>query len=273
MKLTAAIPKLVSASTISCEGSIPSRAGNEPMETNVQVVPTSFAILPSMSSRNIAKLTILYGSTTVYEETVDCTVGCRVFYGALHNRQILDPILEEELFGPYDAVQVALKPNHPSPAARELFANFKRGLIVKVENGSVFVTPLAPLVVYYGANPYGESYPLTRGESTCVFDYNKQFIPALGHYMLNKTQPPLISPCTILSLGHKWTPKCSSIYNLVSVVVVPLWAEEVMARLGVNLVPMNQSISNIDHTEWTKEDIVVEEFLNPSVGPSTMQPQ
>ena len=242
------------------------------METNVQVVP-AFAFVPSMLNRNMAKLTILYGSTTIHTETVDCTIGCRVFYGPLHNRQILDPVLEERLFGPHNTVPIALSPIHPSPVGKELFANFKRGLIVKIENGSVFVTPLAPLIVYYGANPYGESYPLTRGESTCVFDYNKQFLPALGHYMLNKTQPPLISPCTILSVGHKWTPTCSSIYNVVSIVIVPLWAEEVMARLGVNLVPMNEDVTNLDKTEWTKEDTVVEEFFNPSVGPTSTQTQ
>jgi len=267
-------PEIGKSSSVKCSyiHAFPPRAGNEPMETNVQVVP-AFAFVPSMLNRNVAKLTILYGSITVHTETVDCTVGCRVFYGPLHNRQVLDPVLEEDLFGPSNAVQLALMPGHPSPAGRELFPLFKRGLIVRVENGSVFVTPLAPLQVYYGANPYGESFPLAREESTCVFDYNKQFLPALGHYMLNKTQPPLISPCTIISVGHKWTPACPSIYNVISVVVVPLWAEEVMARLGVNLVPMNQEVTDVDKLEFSKKDIVVEEFLNPSVGPTGLQTQ
>jgi len=192
----------------------------------------TLASKPSMSNCNTAEISILYGSITVHTETVDCTVGCRIFYGPIPNSENIDPVLQEELFGPQDAVQIALNPIHPLPAAEELFSLLRRGLIVKVKNGNVFVTSLSPVIVYYGANPYGECRPLIREKSTCVFDYSKHFLPALS-----RDTP--ISPYTILSIGQKWTPTTPSVYNMISVIIMPILAEEAIAQLDdVNLVPM-----------------------------------
>jgi len=70
----------------------------------------TLASKPSMSNCNTAEISILYGSITVHTETVDCTVGCRIFYGPIPNSENIDPVLQEELFGPQDAVQIALNP-------------------------------------------------------------------------------------------------------------------------------------------------------------------
>lgn len=210
------------------------------------------------------KLNILYGSLTVHTETVNCIDGCRIFYGPLHDPNTLDPTLGEILFGASSAVQVSLKRTHPSDATIEIFRGFKRGMIVKADGGNIFVTPLSPVTVYYGADPNGESYPLTRDKTTCVFNYQNEFMPALGRYMLNKSQEALLPPHTILSLGQQWSPQRPSIYNLISIVVVPVWAEEVMGRLGVQLAPVRQDVSEVDGTQLNQSDLVAEEFLNPS---------
>lgn len=231
--------------------------------TNVQVAPTS-ASLPKEENRYAMKLNILYGSLTVHTETVNCVDGCRIFYGPLHDQQLLDPVLGEILFGASNAVQVSLKRTHPSDATIDVFRNFKRGIIIKADGGNIFVTPLAPVTVYYGANPYGESYPLTRDKTTCVFNYQNEFMPALGRYMLSKSQDVLLPPHTILSLGQQWSPQRPSIYNLISIVVVPVWAEEVMGRVGVQLAPVRQDVSEVDESQPNQLDLVAEEFLNPS---------
>jgi len=56
----------------------------------------------SMSNCNTAEIAILYGSITVHTETVDCTLGCRIFHGPIRNSKVmnLDLVLREELFGP-----------------------------------------------------------------------------------------------------------------------------------------------------------------------------
>lgn len=230
--------------------------------TNVQVVPAP-SFLPKEENRHAIKLNILYGSLTVHTETVNCVDGCRIFYGPLHDQQLIDPTLGEALFGSPNAVQISLKRTHPSDAAVQIFRNFKRGVIIKADGGSVYVTPLAPVTVYYGADAFGESYPLPRDKSTCVFNYNNEFMPALGRYMLSKAQDVLLPPHTILSLGQQWSSQRASMYNLISIVVVPVWAEEVMGRLGVQLAPVKQDVSEVE-AQLNQLDLVTEEFLNPS---------
>lgn len=231
--------------------------------TNVQVAPAP-SFLPKEENRYAMKLNILYGSLTVYTETVNCVDGCRIFYGPLHDQQLIDATLGEILFGASNAVQVSLKRTHPSDATIDVFRNFKRGIIVRVDGGNIFVTPLSPITVYYGADPNGESYPLTRDKTTCVFNYHNEFMPALGRYMLSKSQEALLPPHTILSLGQQWCPQRPSIYNLISIVVIPVWAEEVMGRLGVQLAPVKQDVSEVDETQPNQFDLIAEEFLNPS---------
>lgn len=232
--------------------------------TNVQVAPAP-SFLPKEENRHAMKLNILYGSLTVHMETVNCADGCRIFYGPLHDQHLLDPAFGKILFGASNAVQVSLKRTHPSDATAEIFRNFKRGVIVRADRGNIFVTPLAPVTVYYGADPYGNSYPLTRDKTTCVFNYQKEFIPALGRYMLSKSQDMLLPPHTILSLGQQWTSQRPFIYNLISIVVIPVWAEEHMGRLGVQLAPVRQDVSEVDGTQPNQLDLVAEEFLNPSI--------
>lgn len=233
------------------------------MDTNVQVVPAP-SFLPKEENRHAMKLNIMYGSLTVHTETVNCSNGCRIFYGPLHDQQILDPVLGEMLFGPSNAVQISLKRTHPSDATMDIFRDFKRGVIIRADGGSVYVTPLCPIIVYYGADAYGESYPLIRDKETCVFNYCNEFMPALGRYMLSKSQEVLLPPHTILSLGQQWSSQRSSIYNLISIVVVPVWAEEVMGRLGVQLAPVKQDVPGVDSTQLDQLDLVTQEFLNPS---------
>ena len=233
--------------------------------TNVQVAPSPSS-LPKEENKHAIKLHILYGSLTVHTETVNNMDGCRIFYGPLHDHQLLDPALGEILFGSSSAVQVSLKRTHPSDAAIGIFRNFKRGIIVRADGGNIFVTPLSPITVYYGADPFGESYPLTRGKATCVFNYQKEFMPALGRYMLNKSQDLLLPPHTILSLGQRWSPQRSSSSNLISIVVIPVWAEEMMGRLGLQLAPVRQDVSTFDESQINQLDLVAEEFLNPSYG-------
>ena len=99
---------------------------------------------------NAVIVRVLYGSITVHLETLDCSKGARVYYGPLHCRDVLESKVEERLFGPLEAQQLPLSPRHPASLAREIFKNFKRGLILEVKDESIFATALCRTVVYYG---------------------------------------------------------------------------------------------------------------------------
>ena len=171
------------------------------------------------------KIIVFYGSLQVQTLSLNSRDGCRIFYKTID--QILDPTYTPGHFGPI--YELSLR-EHPSMATTGIFQNFKDGIIIKADGGNIFVTPLSPVTVFYGQSSDGESCPLNHDKTTRVFNAN-DFISDIHSYMFSKSQkvlPPL--PHTILSF-QQWSPKKSCIYNLISIFVYPVWAEEVVERL------------------------------------------
>lgn len=211
---------------------------------------------------------VLYGSITVHLETLDCSKGARIFYGPLHRRDILDSQVEEQLFGPLEAQQIALSPRHPASKAQDIFRNLKRGIVLDVDKECIYSTALCRTVVYYGTSPLKHTSTLQKEERTKVFNYNHRFVPSLKYTMEGRGQPP--KPYVVLSLGQPWGREHPLTKNLVTVVVTYCKA---LRDLQVRQTPIYdellfeaQEARDIQIIEPSAEDVEAEEFLNPKGG-------
>lgn len=214
----------------------------------------------------------MYGSITVHMETIDCSKGCRIFYGPLHCRDILPPEEEERLFGPLEAHQISISPRHPSPLASEIFRTLKRGLIIDITNNDIYATALCRTVVYLGSSPMKNSKSLEKDERVKVFEYNTQFLPELKQFTDNKgTNSP--KPYVIFSFGQHWGSDRALSKNLITVVATHCKA---LNDLRVRNAPIYDELlyeptehQDIRIISPTRKDLDAEEFLNPSSSPSS----
>lgn len=214
---------------------------------------------------NAVIVRVLYGSITVHLETLDCSKGARIFYGPLHRRDMLEQKTEEKLFGPLEAQQIPLSPRHPATMAKEIFSNFKRGLILDVQDECVYATALCRTVVYYGSSPIKHSHTLHKEERTKVFNYPQHFTPSLKYTLEGRGQPP--KPYIVFSLGQPWGSDRPLAKNLVTVVVTYCKA---LNDLRVRNIPIYdellfeaQEARDIRIIAPTSEDLEAEQFLNP----------
>jgi hypothetical protein len=221
---------------------------------------------------NALTIRIMYGSITVYMDTIDCSKGCRIFYGPLHCRDVLSADEEVKLFGPLEAHQISISPRHPSPLASEIFRTLKRGLVLEVDNGDIYATALCRAVVYAGTSPVKNTKALDKEERTKVFEHSPRFLFELKHSIETRTSA-CPKPYTIFSFGQHWNKERSLSKNLISVVAthckslnefkthsLPIFDELLYESLE------NQDIRIISPT---RRDLEAEEFLNPSSTPNT----
>lgn len=212
----------------------------------------------------------MYGSITVHMDTLDCTNGCRIFYGPLHCRDVLAPAEEEKLFGPLAAHQISVSPRHPSALAPEIFKTMKRGLVVDVQDMDIHATALCRAVVYHGSSPMKHSGTLEKEQRVNVFSY-PDFLATLkqqvdGHGNLPK-------PYIIISFGQPWGGERLLAKNLVTLVVTHCKA---LNDLRVRNIPIHDDLlfeaqenQDIRIISPTQRDLEAEEFLNPSSNPSS----
>lgn len=208
---------------------------------------------------------VLYGSITIHLEALDCSKGARIYYGPLHRRDMLEPQTEEKLFGPLEAQQLSLSPRHPAALAKEIFTNFKRGLILDVKDECVYATALCRTVVYCGSSPIKHSHVLQKEERTKVFDYPHRFMSSLKFTVEGRAHPP--KPYVVFSLGQPWGSDRPLAKNLVTVVVTYCKA---LNDLRVRNIPIYdellfeaQEAKDIRIIAPTPEDMEAEQFLNP----------
>lgn len=208
---------------------------------------------------------VLYGTITVHMETFDCSDGARIYYGPLHRRDMLPSEIEEKLFGPINAHQIALSPRHPAGLAKEIFNHTKRGLILEVEDECIFATALCRTVVYYGTSPGKHNGTLIKEERTKVFNYKHRFTPSLKYTSENRGYPP--KPYALFSLGQPWGGERPLSKNLVTVVVTYCKA---LNDLRVKNLPIvdellfePQEAKDIRIISPTPTDFEAEHFLNP----------
>ena len=226
----------------------------------------------SITDVNALTLRVMYGSITVHVETVDCSEGCRIFYGPLHCRDMLPAEEEEKLFGPLKAHQIAISPRHPSSLASEIFKTMKRGFVVDVEDKDIYATALCRAVVYHGNSPTKHTTTLEKEERVRVFEYSNKFVPALRQHT-TEGRPNAPKPYTIFSFGQPWSSDRPLSKNLITLVVTHCKA---LNDLRVRNVPIHdellfESMENQDIRiiSPTQRDLEAEEFLNPSSAPST----
>lgn len=236
------------------------------MDIIVSFNSASLPISPLLTlDPNAAIVRVLYGSITVHLEALDCSKGARIYYGPLHCRDVLEPPVEEKLFGPLEAQQIPLSPRHPATLAREIFNNFKRGLILEVTEECMYATALCRTVVYYGSSPVKHTGTLHKEERTKVFNYPHRFTPTLKYTVEGRGQVP--KPYVVFSLGQPWGSDRPLAKNLVTVVVTYCKA---LNDLRVRNTPIYdellfeaQEARDIRIIAPTPEDIEAEQFLNP----------
>lgn len=215
---------------------------------------------------------VVYGSITVHMETVDAAKGVRLFYGPLHCRDVLSRDEEEKLFGPIDSHQISLSPRHPSPLASEIFRTLKRGLVIDIEDNVIYATALCRAVVYCGSSPLKHSTTINKEERVKVFDFSKEFLPALRQSTEVKGSS-FPKPYVIFSLGQPWGAERSLSQNLITVVVTHCKALNSLRVRNVNIIdellyePLEHH--NIRIISPTRRDLEAEEFLNPPSNPAT----
>lgn len=217
----------------------------------------------------------MYGSITVHMETVDCSKGCRVFYGPLHCRDMLPPEEEELLFGPLGAHQISISPRHPSPLAAEIFRTLKRGLVIEASNNSIYAIALCRTVIYSGSSPMKNTRTLEKETRLKVFDYTNGFLPDLKNSVDNRSAVSP-KPYTIFSFGQHWGSDRPLTKNLITMIVTHCKA---LNDMRIHNIPIydellyepieNQDIRIISPT---RRDLDAEEFLNPSTSSSPPTP-
>eukprot|EP00731_Ephydatia_muelleri_P015363 Em0008g1083a len=255
----------------------PAPASHPEVKTVLHATPTFYPLLrsgpvycPPMEFANSPTaliIRILYGSITVHMETIDCSKGCRIFYGPLHCRTLLGKEEEEKLFGPLEACQVALSPRHPAPLANTVFKTLKRGLVLEVEDGAIYATALCQAVVYYGTSPVRHATSLQKEQRCKVFDYHNGFASSLRQS--SEVHLPLPKPYAIFSLGQPWGPDRPLSGNLITIVATCCQA---LNDLRVRNLPIYddllfeaQESKDVRILSPTSGDFEAEEFLNPRV--------
>ena len=223
---------------------------------------------PSLSPPppNQLNVTIYYGSVAVLSKNVTCTKGCRLFYGPNFQLPTNDDQAAnfESLFGPLEAEQIPLPPEHPTPQASEIFNSMNRGLLIEMHDNDIFVTPLCNTMVFCGTSYYQPSAPLERERRTKVFDYSTHFRHSLEQYSIRRGPQP--DPHVIFSLGQAWGPQHPITQNCIFVVVTHIQAKHDLEVYGLPF-PFSQDLFSsvpdvVDVRQASPTDMRAESFLN-----------
>lgn len=207
----------------------------------------------------------LYGSMLVQRQDILCTHGCRISNGRQYSQCRGDPSELFRLFGPSQAQQIILPPNHPNQISKDIFDAMTRGLVLEMVDNDLYATALCRTVVYFGSSACEQSFPLEKEQRTKVFDYNNSFLPSLEQYALG--QGPTPRSHIIFGLGQSWGSHRHASQNLVSVVVTHLPAEHAVHTMGL---PSNAIVRDllldspvsVEIDRASLEDLAAEAFLN-----------
>lgn len=199
---------------------------------------------PSMSPslhQNEIQITILYGSIAVHTEVLSASQGCRIGLN-LSVDKLLHPEAEK-MFGPPEAHQIPLPPNHPDGRAANILSAMKRGLILNVNNNDIYATALCRATVHHGTSPKEASFPLAKEETCKVFDYNNEFLPLLENWSPGKPYP---TPYTIFSLGQGWGRGGRHVaQNLINIIVTSQQAQRDLQARGVLRRLPSEELNNV----------------------------
>ena len=201
---------------------------SDKLKSNPSSIPIPSTPPPSYNEVNIQ---VFYGAVPILSENVDCTNGCRIYANETLNRVSGNDDIMSKSFGPSGAQSICLPDTHPHPQANEIFEAMERGILIKTEDGNVYVTPLCRTMVYCGNSSSDPSMVLERDKSSKVFDYKSSFRPALDHYAFNLGKTP--NPYFILSLGQSWGPGRHVTENLVSIVITHSRAKHEIEAIGL----------------------------------------
>lgn len=165
---------------------------------------------------------IYYHENLMKEMVVNNSLGCRIFSGA-----DFTPLEQfRHVYGPREVDQIQL-PFLDSPIMETL----SRGLLLQCENNSIFATRFCRTHVYASGGCLGPSTrPLTRGQPTRVFDYDK-FLAGLAEYRLTKAPLPLYE--VFFTFGQQ--PATSSTVDpgvLITISVTHLTAKASISKMG-----------------------------------------
>lgn len=181
--------------------------------------------------QNEVQITILYGSIPVHTEVLSCSQGCRISSGLSICLNKLCRSEAEKMFGPPEAHQISLPPNHPDGRAGDILDAMKRGLILNVNNNDIYATALCRATVHHGSSPREASFPLAKEETCKVFDYNNSFLPLLENWSPGKPYP---TPYTIFSLGQSWGRGGRHVaQNSINIIVTSLQAQRDLQVRGI----------------------------------------
>ena len=242
---------------------------NSPMDIGSTNSPMDMLISPSTTGYigstidflhfvnvNEVHIRVFYGAIPILSKTVDCSNGCRIYANGdpsrIHGE---DNEMRIRRFVPSNAHNICLPNSHAHSSAREIFDAMKCGVLIKSQNGNVYVTPLCRVIVYCGNSTSSTPDILQKEKCTIVFDYKSHFRPALEHYALVPGESP--SPYIILSLGQNWGSGRHVTENLVSIIITPSQAKHVIETglthlLTEDLLPYSVNIDQA--TEQTDLD-------------------
>ena len=230
------------------------------LESNPSSSPIPSTPPPPSNEVNVR---VFYGTIQILSENVDCTNGCRIYANETLNRVNSDDDIMSRCYGPSGAQSICLPDTHAHPMAKEIFGAMKRGILIKSEDGNVYVTPLCRTMVYCGNSSSDPSMALEKDKSSKVFDYNSCFRPALDHYAFNPGKSP--NPYFILSLGQSWGPGRHVTENLVSIVITHSRAKHEIEAIGLtHLLTKDLLIdmpNTVDIDTATENDLEAEAFF------------
>ena len=157
-----------------------------------------YASIPNTHNNTVCSV---YGTIPVLSKTVDCYNG----YGD-HASIYLSKVLEENnemkaSSHPPNDHNLVLPNSH---ANSSYFDAMKQGVLVKSQNGSVYMTPLCRTMDYCSKSPF---CPTQEGKCDLVFDYNSHFRPALEHYALVPGESPSLFHSESRAEVGFWSPR------------------------------------------------------------------
>ena len=143
---------------------------------------------------NVVDIHVFYGALPVLHRNIDCTNGCLIY--------AKDTNSSDDIMSKYPgAHSICLPETHPHPQAKEIFGGMKRGVFIRLEDGTIYVTPFCRVVIYCGSSLSGPGIALEREKPTRVFDYISK---SMSRYPLFTISGKTINPDVFLSLGQSW---------------------------------------------------------------------
>ena len=229
------------------------------LENNNISSPVSPEISPSQ-----LQVRVFYGSIPVLTEYINCSKGCHIF-----SNQPLSNLSPEEKAtrSNYSCESnLVLPENHPQGLSKDIFNAMVNGIVLDVNDGCVYVTPLCRTIVYCSNSPTPghEAVQLNKDQATKVFDYHNHFRPALEHYALIQGESP--SPYFWLGLGQNWGRGRHVTQNLISIMVTHVKAKHDIDTIGLPDILATEDLmgeipTTIDIDQPTNDDLEADAFL------------